>query len=206
MEWATLPTTDKVVALTFDAGANADAVASILATLKAKDVPGTFFLTGKWATQFPAQTKEIASRGYLVGNHSVSHPEFTKLSDAQIREEVTKADAQISALTGRTTTPLFRFPFGDTNTHTNDAVRALGYTSVRWTVDTLGWKGTSGGMTAAKVTERVLAKLTPGEIVLMHVGSHPTDRSTLDADALPGLIDAIRAQGYGFVSLESLTR
>jgi peptidoglycan/xylan/chitin deacetylase (PgdA/CDA1 family) len=36
----------------------------------------------------------------------------------------------------------------------------------------------------------------------MHVGSHPTDRSTLDADALPELIERIRAAGYGFVTLD----
>lgn len=52
--------------------------------------------------------------------------------------------------------------------------------------------------------DRVLAALQPGEIVLMHVGSHPTDRSTLDADALPRLIDALRARGHTFVTLSAL--
>jgi peptidoglycan/xylan/chitin deacetylase (PgdA/CDA1 family) len=47
----------------------------------------------------------------------------------------------------------------------------------------------------------VLAQLRPGEIVLMHVGSHPTDGSRLDADALPGLIDDIRGRGYDFVTV-----
>lgn len=49
-----------------------------------------------------------------------------------------------------------------------------------------------------------MAGLQPGEIVLMHVGSHPTDGSTLDADALPRMIDDIRARGYSFVTLEAL--
>jgi peptidoglycan/xylan/chitin deacetylase (PgdA/CDA1 family) len=44
----------------------------------------------------------------------------------------------------------------------------------------------------------------PGAIVLMHVGAHPTDHSTLDADALPQVIFRLRDQGYGFVTLESL--
>jgi peptidoglycan/xylan/chitin deacetylase (PgdA/CDA1 family) len=51
------------------------------------------------------------------------------------------------------------------------------------------------------VVSRVLANLRPGEIVLMHVGSHPTDRSTLDADAVPTIISELRARGYSFVTV-----
>jgi peptidoglycan/xylan/chitin deacetylase (PgdA/CDA1 family) len=54
------------------------------------------------------------------------------------------------------------------------------------------------------VTERVLAAAQPGEIVLMHVGSHPEDRSTLDADALPGIIAGLRQRGYTFITLDAL--
>jgi peptidoglycan/xylan/chitin deacetylase (PgdA/CDA1 family) len=51
------------------------------------------------------------------------------------------------------------------------------------------------------VTSRALAHLEPGEIILMHTGANPNDHSTLDADALPGIIKAIRARGYRFVTL-----
>jgi len=51
---------------------------------------------------------------------------------------------------------------------------------------------------------RVLAAAAPGEIVLMHVGSNPTDGSTLDADALPSVIAGLRAQGYGFTTLRAM--
>ena len=60
---------------------------------------------------------------------------------------------------------------------------------------------TSGGQSVQTVTNRVLANLRPGEIVLMHVGSHPTDGSTLDADALPGIIAELKRRGYGFVTI-----
>ena len=80
----------------------------------------------------------------------------------------------------------------------NDA----GYACVRWTVDTLGWKGTDpGGQTAQSVRLRVIDAATPGEIVLMHIGSNPDDYTTLDADALPSVIDGLRAKGYSFVTL-----
>ena len=73
----------------------------------------------------------------------------------------------------------------------------------RWTVDSLGWKGTSGGMSVDAVHDRVLAAARPGAIVLMHVGANPTDGTTLDADALPAVIRDLRAAGYRFVTLEA---
>lgn len=73
-----------------------------------------------------------------------------------------------------------------------------------WTVDSLGWQETSGGQ-AVQVVDRVVAALQPGEIVLMHVGSHPTGGLMLDAAALPQIIDAMRGRGYGFVTMTALT-
>ena len=75
---------------------------------------------------------------------------------------------------------------------------------MRWTVDTLGWKGISGGITALTVVDRVMAAAGPGEIVLMHIGSNPDDHTTLDADALPTVITRLTAAGYGFVTLNAL--
>jgi peptidoglycan/xylan/chitin deacetylase (PgdA/CDA1 family) len=199
-EWERLPTGEKVVALTFDAGANADAVPSILATLADEGVGGTFFLTGRWTEQFPDLARRIAER-HPIGNHSVSHPEFTSLSDAAVVAEVDGAERTIRDVAGVSTKPLFRFPFGDRDARTIGLVNDAGYGSIRWTIDTLGWKGTSDGMTVDGVVERVLGTARAGQIVLMHVGSHPTDGSTLDADALPRIIRELRALGYRFVTL-----
>ncbi len=204
VDWTVIPTSRKVVALTFDAGANADAVASILATLRNTGVPATFFLTGNFVRDFPASAQSIAAGGYRVGNHTISHPHLTQASDAAIRTEILGAARQIKAVTGVNPAPLFRFPYGDVNAHTIAIANRLGYVPVRWTVDTLGWKGTSGGITTSVVISRVLSGLRPGEIVLMHVGSNPTDHSTLDADALPRLIAQLRARGYSFVTLGAL--
>jgi peptidoglycan/xylan/chitin deacetylase (PgdA/CDA1 family) len=192
-----------VVALTFDAGANADGVSSILATLRSEGVPATFFLTGDFVNQFPAAARQIASAG-RVGNHSVDHPYFTKLTSAQITGELTGARQAIRAVTGADPRPWFRFPYGDRNAATIAAVNAAGYVPVRWTVDSLGWKGTSGGITAQIVHDRVVGALQPGEIVLMHCGSNPTDHTTLDAVALGGIIQTLKALGYGFVTLDAL--
>lgn len=198
-----LPTAERVVALTFDAGGNAASLGAILATLAAEGVPGTFFLSGRWADANPDGVAAIAAAGHRIGNHSVTHSPFTTLSDAAIRDEVLGAEASIREGGGEPR-PLFRFPLGDRDARTIAAVDALGYLPVRWTVDTLGWQGTSGGMTAEGVRDRVVAALQPGEIVLMHVGSNPDDGSTLDADALPEIIVALRAAGYEFVTLDVL--
>ena len=181
----TLGTTRKVVALTFDGGADNEGVAAILRTLAAEGVPGSFFLTGEFVDAFPASAKAIAAR-HPVGNHTYHHPDLTTLSSSAIRTEVRTAAGRITTVTGQDPRPWFRFPFGAVDARTISVVNAECYVPFRWTVDTLGWKGTSGGQSVATVVARVTASLVPGQIVLMHVGAHPADRSTLDAEPSRG--------------------
>ncbi len=203
-EWSTLPSSaGNVVALTFDAGAHGAAVASILATLSGREAPGTFFLTGRWVTAYPQLAAAIGAR-HAVGNHTQSHPDLTTLGDEAVRAEVRDAEEAIAAIAGDDPRPWFRFPYGARDQRTLSLVGDLAYRSVRWTVDTLGWKGTSGGITQDVVIDRGMGSLQPGAIVLMHVGSNPDDGSTLDADALPELIDRIRDAGYVLVDLDSV--
>ncbi len=200
-----LPTNDKVVALTFDAGANADAVPSILATLAKEHITATFFLTGDFVTRYPGPSKQIAAAGHRIGNHSATHPAFAGLALALIQHEVEGAAQSIQTVTGTDPRPLFRFPFGSKDARALTEVNSLGYVAVRWTVDSLGWQGRMNGTRRPDFTAaRVLAAATPGEIVLMHVGSHPTDHSMLDAEALPAVIAGLRAKGYGFTTLRTL--
>jgi peptidoglycan/xylan/chitin deacetylase (PgdA/CDA1 family) len=198
-------TTARVIALTFDAGANAAGLTSILSTLDREGVTATFFLTGGFANQYPTSVQAIVARGHRLGNHTATHPHLPLLSDAAIVSQLTQAESQIRAAGGTDPRPLFRFPFGDRNAHTIEVVNGAGYVAVRWTVDTLGWKGTTlGGITAQIVVDRVVAAARPGQIVLMHVGSNPDDHTTLDADALPTVIARLRDLGYGFVTLDAL--
>jgi gamma-D-glutamyl-L-lysine dipeptidyl-peptidase len=203
-EWTKLPTDDKVVALTFDAGGNNAGVAPIMQALKNAGVPATFFLTGRWTEVYPADAKKIAAT-YDIGNHTYSHPRLTDMTDAQVRDQVTHAAAVIKATTGQDPHPLFRFPYGSTNARVLADVHALGYGGIRWTVDTLGWEGRSQGQSEASVLQRVLNGLRPGEIVLMHVGA-ANDGSTLDASALPSVIRELKARGYRFVLVSDYAR
>ena len=198
-----IPTTQKVVALTFDAGANDAALRSVLATLAANGVPGTFFPTGDWVNQFPADPALIYNAGHRIGNHSMTHPDFTTLTDAQIAAEINSAQRTIEAA-GADPLPFFRFPFGARDSRTVADANSAGYAAIRWTVDTLGWAGTMNGTRGPGfIVQRVMASAQPGEIVLMHLGSNPDDGSTLDAAALPEVISQLRAAGYGFVTLDA---
>jgi peptidoglycan/xylan/chitin deacetylase (PgdA/CDA1 family) len=124
---------------------------------------------------------------------------------AGAQAEVTQGAQVIEAITGRNPQPLFRFPYGASNSQLVQVVNALGYGSFMWTIDTLGWEGTTltptsaGGQSVASVEAKALGAVTPGEIILMHCGSAP-DGTTLDADALPAVISGIQAKGYRFVT------
>jgi len=197
-ELVRLQTRQRVVALTFDGGGNADAAKGVLAVLRKEHVPGTFFLTGHFVQSYPLLARAIGRR-YRVANHTVNHLDLRRLPTAAATREITRARSMILHATGRDPRPLFRFPYGARDSRTLGIVRKLGYVSVRWTVDTWGWMGLSM-QSVAGARRRVLDQLVPGEIVLMHLGS-ARDHSMIDSAALPGVIRAIRARGYRFVTL-----
>jgi peptidoglycan/xylan/chitin deacetylase (PgdA/CDA1 family) len=197
-----LQTRRHVVALTFDGGGNADAAGTVLALLKREHVTGTFFLTGHFVRAYPALARAIGLR-YPVGNHTVNHVDLRRLSDTAVTREVVRAEQLIRIATGRDPRPYFRFPYGARDARTLGLIHRLGYASVRWTVDTWGWMGRSE-QTVAGAHRRVLRYLMPGEIVLMHLGS-ARDHSRIDSKALPGVIRAVRARGYRFVTLAGVS-
>jgi peptidoglycan/xylan/chitin deacetylase (PgdA/CDA1 family) len=200
-ELVRLQTRRQVVALTFDGGGNAEAAKGVLAILKRERVPGTFFLTGHFVRTYPLLSRAIGRR-YPVANHTVDHFDLRRLSTPAATREITRAETMIRRATGRDPRPLFRFPYGARDARTLGIVRRLGYASVRWTVDTWGWMGLTL-QSVAGAQRRVLDHLVPGEIVLMHLGA-ARDRSTIDSRALPGVIRAVRARGYRFVTLQGV--
>jgi peptidoglycan/xylan/chitin deacetylase (PgdA/CDA1 family) len=194
-----LPTRKRAIALTLDAGGNAEAAWSVVTTLRRRHVQATFFLTGRWVQRYPRLARVIGHY-FHVANHSFDHAHLTGLSDSGVAREVTAGGRAIRRATGRDPRPLFRFPFGDRDSRTIAIANRLGYVSVRWTVDTLGWMGAES---VAAAVRRVVDALEPGAIVLMHVGA-ARDGSILDTLALPEVIRAVRARGYSFTTLERL--
>ncbi len=195
-----LPTHAKVVALTFDGAWDDSGVPRILRALARYHATATFFVTGSWIKRYPEMARRLGRR-YEVGNHSWSHPQMTGLSDAEIRKEVRRAGWWIRAGTGHDPKPLFRFPYGDRNARTIRVVNSMGYTSVRWSLDTWGWMGPAEGQSTRTVLRRVSTMLRPGDIVLLHIGASK-DGSTLDADALPSILRLLKQRGYRTVTLD----
>lgn len=191
------PTSQRVIALTFDMGADNTNTAKILQILQDQGVKSTFFATGQTAERYPASLRSVLAQGHELGNHSFTHPSFPTLSPAQMRSEITRTATAIRNATGQNPRPLFRPPYGDYNATVLQAVGDAGYThTVMWSVDTLDWTGNS----AADVRNRVLRGASPGGIVLMHVGAGASGTP----GALRGMISSLRAEGYSFVTVSQL--
>lgn len=182
-------TTDKVIALTFDDGSdggNAEAILAVLANYNAK---ATFFVTGKGAEDHPDIIKKIAAAGHPIGNHSYSHPYFTQISASEMVSELQKTESIIKNLTGKSTIPYFRPPYGAYDSTVLQVVGDAGYTkTIYWTIDTVDWKGVS----TDEIVSKVVNNATPGAIVLMHTG----DGATNTKYALPTIITNLKSQGY----------
>ena len=193
-----VPTRKREVVLTLDAGDNARGGRRAVAALVRHDVPATFFLTGRWARENRQLARVIGAR-FDVGNHTYSHAYLTRLDSSTVAGEIRRGAQAIRRFARRDPRPLFRFPYGDSDSRTIAIANDLGYVPIRLTVDTLGWMG-AGGQTGAGAVRRVLAALRPGAIILMHVGA-AGDGSTIDTRALPRVINAVRRRGYSFTSL-----
>ena len=193
----------RVVTLTFDAGSDTGFTAQILDTLADNSITAAFGITGSWAQRNHDFVRRIADDGHTFINHSFDHASFTGLStsSAPLSQELRwyqldRTESIINDLAGATTKPYFRPPYGDYNDSVNEDVFARGYRyNVMWVVDSGGWRGISAG----EIVQVCLDGTEPGAILIFHVGS-----ASQDANALQRVIDGLRDQDYGFVSLPEL--
>ena len=198
-----------LVALSFDDGPEPEWTPQILDILKAKQVPGTFFVIGENAMPHPFLLNRIVDEGSEIGNHSFTHPNLAQVSAEGTRLELNSTTRLVEAYTGRSVR-LFRAPyFGDAEPTTpNEIVPALvaqqdGYTNVGLHVDPGDWKkpGVAAIVTAALDQVDTESPETGAQIILLHDGGG--DRSQTVA-ALPAIIDGLRAKGYRFVPVSEL--
>lgn len=190
-------TTEKVVALTFDDGSDGTNINRILQILSDHNVKATFFLTGTGVNNHPQSIRNIVNQGHQVANHSYSHPDFTKISAAEMRSQLQRTEEIVRNVTGRTTKPFFRPPYGAYNTTVNQVIGDAGYRyNVMWTIDTIDWTGNS----ASDIVNRVMSRMTPGAIILMHTGAGAPGTPV----ALPTIITRLKSQGYRFVTMSQL--
>jgi peptidoglycan-N-acetylmuramic acid deacetylase len=188
----------KEVALTFDEDEGIGNPASLLSTLESKHVPATWFLTARWAQDHPDLVTRAKTDGIVIANHSVDHPSLITpaRSDNFICYQLGLANQIIADRAGITgTRPYFRPPYGDQNAQVVNRAAGLGYYTVLWSIDPRDWDDATA---ADAIYNTVTSQLGPGKIILMHGGS------LHEPEALPRVIDYIKSQGYGIVSLDRL--
>ncbi|MDO8588108.1 MAG: polysaccharide deacetylase family protein [Armatimonadota bacterium] len=185
---------DKVLALTFDDGPDRVVTPKVLRTLAKYKVRATFFIIGQHARERTDILRQVAAAGHAVESHSYSHP--SRPSKAIAEQELVKTAALIRGATGRNPT-CFRPPCGILdNALTRQALKD-GYTVVNWTVTSAD---TSRRATPGMIAGNVIAKLKPGDIILVHDG--PGHRKT--AAALPIILQQAKKKGFRFVTVPEL--
>jgi peptidoglycan-N-acetylglucosamine deacetylase len=154
-------------------------LSDILATLKKNQVYASFFLEGNWVKKNPELAKMIVSAGHEVGNHSYSHPDMSRLTAGQAREQIVKTNQVIEAATGKKSV-WFGPPSGSYREETVKIAAELNMKTVLWTVDTVDWRKP----TPDTLINRVISKIDNGSMVLMH----PTESTVKSLDRLIVLI------------------
>ena len=183
---------DNYASISFDAAWGADKTRQIMDVCDEYGVKATFFLVGFWIDKYPEMVAEISERGFEIGTHSATHPQMSKLSEQQCREELVSSSKKIFEITGKPVT-LFRPPFGDYNNQLLAVAKGLGLYTIQWSVDSLDWKGLS----AREIAERV-QKAGSGDIILCH------NNSDHIVEALPLIFEAAKLKGLTFCPIGEL--
>lgn len=185
---------EKVLYLTFDCGYEYENLTSrVLDTLKEKGVTATFFCTLDHIKKETDLIARMIKEGHIVGNHSTTHPSFASISREKMAKELEETENYLRENFGYAA-KYFRFPAGEYNESALELVSSLGYRSVFWSVAYDDWD-TSKVRGKAYATEKVVSRLHPGAVILLHSVSKD------NADALADIIDTARQQGYRFESI-----
>lgn len=191
-----VPTDKRVVALTFDISWGDKRAEPILQVLKEKNISqATFFLSSSWGQSHPELVKKIQEAGYEIGSHGHKHDFYSKLSEEEIRKQITTAHTILSNITGKQP-HLIRLPNGDFDKRVLRIAEELQYKVIQWDTDSMDWMNIG----TDKIIQRVVNRTHPGDIILMHA----SDTVTQTHEALPAIIDQLRANGYEFVSVSQL--
>ncbi|CAM3086387.1 polysaccharide deacetylase family sporulation protein PdaB [Paenibacillus sediminis] len=191
-----VPTEKKVIALTFDISWGDKRAKPILNVLKEKNVQkATFFLSSPWTKTHPDIVKSIQEYGFEIGSHGHKFTNYSSLADEDIRAQIITAHSILSDVTGEQP-KLIRFPNGDFDKRVLDIANRLNYKVIQWDTDSRDWENPG----VDKIVNRVVDKAHPGDIVLLHA----SDSAKQTADALPAIIDQLRAKGYEFVTVSEL--
>ena len=205
------PRNERVVALTFDDGPNPPYTGRILDVLEREHVHATFFLVGRAVQAYPEVVRREVRDGDAVGNHTWNHPHLIVMRRSDIRSSLQRTGAAIYRA-AHVRTRLMRPPFGARDWPVMEVAHKLGYTVVMWSVPLArDWEYPPPQV----IAQRVLPRVSDGSIIVLHDGNrgqlcgknglpaHVCDRSS-DIEATKLIIDALKKQGYRFVTIPEL--
>ncbi len=182
------------VVLTFDDGPLRPYTQPIVDALEAQCTKATFFMVGSQALADPDMVRQIIRKGHTVGTHTWSHANLRKATPLKARQEIELGFSAVAAAAGQPIAPFFRFPFlADTKAMMGYAqTRQMGVFSIE--VDSLDYKSKSAPAVHQEILNQLAAE---GKgIILFH------DIQPATAQALPGLLEALKAKGYKVVHLK----
>lgn len=193
------PRNQRGVALTFDDGPNGGTTLAVADLLDARGVKGTFFSVGKAVEARPDISAALVARGHLLGNHSYHHdstswldPRYPELMRTQrtFRRRLARCPA------------FFRAPHGQHTPFMAAVVHRHGMKMIGWDDSAGDWATRN----ASLVARRILRRIRPGSIVVLHDGLDGdvvSDRSVL-VRALPAILDGLDARHLRVVRLDEL--
>jgi len=187
------------VALTFDDGPNDPFSLEIAEVLEERGARGTFYLVGSAIDRNPEIVRDLVERGHQVGNHSYHH-DYWRWLDPRY-PELGRTDEAFERAIGRCPTT-YRPPHGQRTPFISALAAARGMEVVTWDTSAMDWSLTDGG----EVARRVLDRVQPGSIVLLHDGLDgipDADRQVV-LDALPIILDGLEERGLRPVSVDEL--
>jgi len=197
------PTNQKVVALTFDDGPSPVYTPKIMALFKRYQAHGTFFVMGHWVEQYPGLVQGLIKAGHEVGNHSFSHPRFTKIAQPSREQELERTALDLDLLGCRQEERLFRPPYSAYDDRLKTYLAHTHRRLVLWSIDSGDWQG----LAAPAIIKNVLSRVQNGAIIIFHdndenarADRHPT------VEALRIILPALKAAGYRMVTVSELLR
>ncbi len=182
----TCRTGDRSIRVTIDDGPDPHDTPVLLDLLDQHRMKAVFFMIGRKVAAHPELAREVLRRGHEIGNHTMNHPQasFWCAGPWRTRREILKCQRVIEKVAG-VSPRWFRAPVGHRNLFTHPIAGMLGLRVMAWNrrgFDTLG-------SDPDKALSRILPKLGPGDIVLVHEGT------PVAAEVLSGVLEGIdRAQ------------
>ncbi len=187
-----------VIYLTFDAGFENGNTAAILDALKKHNAPATFFLVGNYLETAPDLVRRMVAEGHTVGNHTLSHPDMSQISDpAAFQKELEGVEELYQEITGQEMSKLYRPPQGKFSIENLKQAQALGYTTCFWSLAYVDWYS-DNQPTKEQAFDKLLPRIHNGAIVLLH------STSETNAQIMDELLTKWEQAGYRFGKLIDL--